>query len=124
MVNIQLRSHGFTVTAGIREHVEKRMNAALGRLTERIRRVEITLTDINGPRRGVDKTALVRVATEAGPDMVCGALDSDLYRLIDRASDRAGMLLRRHVLRGKPVRRGRGASPRIFALSAQQEASA
>lgn len=124
MLNLQLRSHGFTVTAGIREHVEKRMGAALGRLKEQIGRVEVTLTDINGPRRGVDKTALVRIATHAGPEMVCGALDSDLYRLIDRASDRAGALLRRHALRRKPARRGRGTDLRRFTSSHHREISA
>lgn len=123
-MHIQLRSHGFTVTAGIREHVEKRMGAALGRLKQKIDRVEVTLTDINGPRRGVDKTALVRIAAHGAPDMVCGALDSDLYRLIDRASDRAGVLLRRHALRRKPARGGRGFDARKFPSPLQQEASA
>jgi len=115
MKRISITSHGFSTTEAIREHAYKRLGFALDRLAGRVRRVSMTLTDINGPRHGVDKSCVIRIGG-AGPEIVCGAVDSDLYRLIDRAADRAGRLLRRQAERAVSSRRqGRQAFPLAMA---------
>lgn len=98
MKRISITIHGFSTTDAIREHAYKRLGFALDRLAGRVRHVSMTLTDINGPRHGVDKSCVIRIGG-AGPEIVCGTVDSDLYRLIDRAADRAGRLLRREAER-------------------------
>lgn len=114
MNEIRITSHGFTTTAAIREHARRRLGFALGRLSGRIDRVSVTLTDVNGPRHGVDKSCLVRIGG-AGREIVCAAIDSDVYRLIDRAADRAGRLLQREAERSTGSRRTRRQPRRLAA---------
>ena len=106
MKNVNITIHGFTMTAAIRQHANKRLGFALDRLAGRVEHVSMTLTDVNGPRHGVDKSCVIRIAG-AGPEIVCGMVDSDLYRLIDRAADRAGRLVRREAERAVSSRRPR-----------------
>lgn len=106
MNKISITSHGFSTTEAIRAHAYKRLGFALDRMAGRVQRVSVTLTDVNGPRHGVDKSCLIRIGG-AGPEIVCGAVDSDVYRLIDRAADRAGRLLRREAERMAGKRRQR-----------------
>ncbi|MBL8383547.1 MAG: ribosome-associated translation inhibitor RaiA [Burkholderiales bacterium] len=104
MKDVRITSHGFTATTAIRTHVRKRLGFALDRLSGRIDHVSVTLTDVNGPRHGVDKSCLVRIVA-AGRELVCATVDSDVYRLIDRAAERAGRLLRRDAARSIESRR-------------------
>lgn len=106
MKSIDIIIHGFSMTEAIRQHANKRLGFALDRLAGRVEHVSMTLTDINGPRHGIDKSCVIRIAG-AGPEIVCGMVDSDLYRLIDRASDRAGRLVRREADRAVSSRRPR-----------------
>ena len=106
MKKITVTSHGFSTTEAIRAHAQKRLGFALDRMAGRVERVSVTLTDVNGPRHGVDKSCLIRIGG-GGQEIVCGAVDSDVYRLIDRAAERAGRLLRREAERAISNRRPR-----------------
>lgn len=106
MKRITVTSHGFSTTEAIRAHAQKRLGFALDRMAGRVDRVSVTLTDVNGPRHGLDKSCLIRIGG-AGSEIVCGAVDSDVYRLIDRAAERAGRLLRREAERTLSNRRSR-----------------
>ena len=118
MRDIRITSHGFGMTEAIREHARRRLGFALGRLSGRIDRISLTLTDVNGPRHGVDKSCLVRIGG-AGREIVCAAMDSDLYRLIDRVAERAGRLLRREADRSLSGRRTvRAAARRAIPVTA------
>lgn len=63
--------------AGIRTRarVEERVRSALGTVSSHIRDVAVVLSDVNGPRGGVDKRCLLRVRLAAGgPEVVTQAL--------------------------------------------------
>ena len=96
---IEIRTHGFPLTAPLREHAERRLRFALTRTGEGIRSVSLTLGDINGPRGGCDKTCSVRIARHNRPVLVIGQTAEDMYAAIDRAADRAGRALAREINR-------------------------
>ena len=94
---INVHGHGFTVTRAIREHVDKRIRFALARIDHRLKRVEVRLSDLNGPRGGVDKRCLIEVRINRHPPVIVTDVQSDLYTSIDRASARAGRTVMRRL---------------------------
>jgi len=55
------------------------------------------LSDINGPRGGVDKRCQLRIVLAGMPDVVIQDTEANLYVAIDRASNRAGRTLVRKL---------------------------
>ncbi|HUX63481.1 HPF/RaiA family ribosome-associated protein [Sulfuricella sp.] len=88
-MQIHIQSQGFTLTDALRDHAEYRLRFGLTHASDHIRRVEMRLSDINGPRGGADKRCSIVVALESLPDVVIEDVESDLYVAIDRAADRA-----------------------------------
>lgn len=107
-MQIHIQSQGFTLTEALREHAERRLRYGLTRGSDHIRRVEMRLSDINGPRGGADKRCSIVVALESLPDVVIEDIENDLYVAIDRAADRAG----RSVTRCLERKRKHVANPR------------
>lgn len=98
-MHIDIRTHGFPLTAALRDHASRRLRFALERTSEGIRSVTLTLGDINGPRGGFDKTCTVRIARHNHPVLVIEHTAEDTYVAIDRAADRAGRVLARELER-------------------------
>ncbi|MDP3482877.1 MAG: ribosome-associated translation inhibitor RaiA [Sulfuricella sp.] len=88
-MQIHIQSQSFTLTDALREHAEHRLRFGLSHASDHIRRVEVRLSDINGPRGGADKRCSIVVALESLPDVVIEDIENDLYVAIDRAADRA-----------------------------------
>ena len=107
-MQIRIQSQGFTLTNAIREHAEQRLHLSLTRSSEHIRRVEMHLSDINGPRGGADKRCSILVELESMPDVVIEDIETDLYVAIDRAADRASQSVGRSIER----KRGHATDPR------------
>lgn len=76
----------------------RRLEYALGRVSSRVRSVTVRLTDVNGPRGGVDKKCAVAVRL-ARPKrlIVIEDTDADTAIAIDRAADRAARAVVRAV---------------------------
>jgi ribosome-associated translation inhibitor RaiA len=98
-MKIGIQCRGFTLTSAIAGHVRKRLDFLLGRGLRRLRRVDVTLSDLNGPRGGIDKRCLIRVGIDGLRPVVIEDVQSDLYLAIDRAAGRASRtVLRRMAL--------------------------
>lgn len=80
--------------------IECLATSTLDSLREHISRVEVRLSDINGPIGGVDKRCRVVVHLVTGPAAVVEEFDMDLDDLIDRSLDRAGEAVHRRVRLG------------------------
>lgn len=98
-MQIDIQARGFALTPGLRMHVEHRLRFALGRFQDRLMRVVVCLSDVNGPRGGVDKLCQVQLRLHGLPDIVVKDAEADLYVAVDRAAERAGRTLRRHLRR-------------------------
>jgi len=98
-MRIDVRGHEIAVTREIRNHVERRLQFALGRFGRHVRRVTVRLSDVNGPRGGADKTCRIAVAMPRHQGMVVEDADASLYVAVDRAAERAGRMVTRYLTR-------------------------
>ena len=102
-MHLQLRAVKYEMDDELRDHIERRLRFALGRFAARIDRLTVRLSDVNGPRGGVDKRCRIAVAlVPRGMVMVEGSGD-DPFALVSDAAKRA----RRSVQRALGRRRGR-----------------
>lgn len=107
-MQLDIQARGFSLTEGLRNHCERRLRFALGPASSRLRSVAIRLTDVNGPRGGVDKCCTIRALVPGAPPVVIAQYETDIYVAIDRAADRAARSLARRTQR---IWRGRRSVP-------------
>lgn len=80
--------------------LRRRLEFALGRFTSRLREVTAHVTDVNGPRGGIDKRCIVTMHFErSARPIVIEDEDTDPMVAIDRAADRAGRTVARVLAR-------------------------
>lgn len=112
-MRIHIQSSGFELSQGIREHALRRVRFSMSHVTDHIRRVTLHLSDINGPRGGLDKRCRLSVTMEKLAEVVVEDIESDLYVAIDRATDRAARTVTRHLDRARSHRKS-GAMPQAI----------
>ena len=54
-MRIEIQARKVSLPSRLRRQIEHRIRAALNRFDERIRRVSLWLSDVNGPKGGSDK---------------------------------------------------------------------
>lgn len=96
-MNIVIQSKSFAVTEAMRQHVERRVLFALGWADYKVRKVEVRLSDLNGPRGGEDKRCQIQIMAAGIPEVLIQDVEADVYVAIDRAADRAGRALARRL---------------------------
>lgn len=96
-MNLDVRSLGFPCTTALSDHVERRLQFALIRHGNRIQRVVVRLGDENGPRGGLDKFCRIQVHLSDAPIVLINDIGPDLYAVIDRAAERAGRAVVKHL---------------------------
>ena len=80
---------------GLREIAERRVRFVLRRRTSWVPRATVRLSDVNGPRGGLDKRCQVVLQTAGGGNVVVTAIARTWRTAIDSALARAaGLLLR------------------------------
>lgn len=84
-----IKARNFVLTNALHDHVNRRLNFALGRVADHVHKVTVRLSDINGPKGGIDKHCHIHVALRQLPDVVIEDIEADLYYAINRATDRA-----------------------------------
>jgi putative sigma-54 modulation protein len=87
-MNFGIRARGIELTAALLGHVERHLRFAWKRFGQRIRHASVQLTDLNGPRGGLDKQCRVTVTLFPSGKVMVGATEADLSTAIDRAADR------------------------------------
>ena len=103
-MDIDIRGVNYDLGDELEHYIGHRLRFALGRSAGRIGRVTVRLSDVNGPRGGVDKRSHVVIALiPRGAVMVEGSGD-DAFALVADTAKRAGRAVRRELERR---RRGR-----------------
>ena len=75
-----------------------RLAFALGRFAGRVRSVSVRLTDVNGPRGGLDKKCLITVRLERSPRViVIEDVDTDAEAVVSRAAERSARAVARAI---------------------------
>jgi ribosome-associated translation inhibitor RaiA len=86
----------FDASEALDQHIARRLDSAL-RLHQRyVQRVDVRLSDANGPRKGpADKVALIEIALRPFGEIVAKAEDEDVYKSVTTAAARAKQALSR-----------------------------
>lgn len=93
----------------LRELAQDRLRAALHRLAARVPQATVQLSDLNGPRGGVDKLCQLQLQTAGAGTVIVSSVASDWRTAFDDALARALRLLARLLHRtprhATPLRR-------------------
>lgn len=95
---------------GLRDWVLDRTGFVLRRFSWRVSRASVNLSDVDGPRHGVDKRCQVSVVAADGSPVVVTATARDWRSALNQALARAAEALKRLFQREKGGRR----SQRLF----------
>ncbi|MCW8933708.1 MAG: HPF/RaiA family ribosome-associated protein [Gammaproteobacteria bacterium] len=98
-MQIDIQARNFSLTQALRSYIERRLAYALGTRDEHIQRIQVRLSDINGPRGGEDKCCHIQVVLPHLADVIIEDIEVDMYAAIDRATDRAGRTVGRKLSR-------------------------
>ena len=100
-----IQARGFLLTDAIREYTERKLIYAVSFAGSVTQRINVRLSDINGPRGGDDKRCQLVFTLQGLPSVVIEDTESNLYVAIDRAVERASrtlarVLARKHAFKG------------------------
>ena len=98
-MRLEIRSHDLEFDQELRDSIESRIRFVLARSSNRITRVTVFLSDINGPRGGIDKRCRIVVRLVPAGQVFVEDTDTDLGVVVDRAMDRVGQSVRRELER-------------------------
>jgi ribosomal subunit interface protein len=88
-MQIELQARGFDLTPSLRDHIARRLAQTLEHIRDDIKKVVVRISDDNGPRHGIDKRCMVRVALRGRKDVVVQDISGDMYMAIGHAFVRA-----------------------------------
>jgi len=91
----------------LRDLTERRVRFVLRRLGWLVPRAEVQMSDVNGPRGGIDKRCQVELRTDGAGSVVVASVASNWRTALDNALARAARFLVRMWRRGSDPRRMR-----------------
>ena len=94
--------------ADLHDLARERVLFVLRRFSVRIPHATVQLSDVNGPRGGVDKCCQVELTTDRGGPVVINAVADRWRTALDNALSRASRLLSKRFERANGSRRVRG----------------
>ena len=113
-MRLTVRSKSFRLSQDMRERIQSRLAFALSRFNHRVRDVTTILTDVNGPKGGVDKRCRLVVRLRSKGEVTIEQSASDYTAAIGQAADRIGYNVSRTLKRRRDAKFARaGLSPRM-----------
>ncbi len=91
----------------LRDLTEHRVRFVFRRLGRLVPRAEVLMSDINGPRGGIDKRCQIKLQTDGIGAVVVASVANDWRTALDLALGRATRFLMRLRRRGSDARRSR-----------------
>ncbi len=109
-MQINIQALNFPLKKSLHDYIERRLGFALSARDSHIQRVIVQLSDINGPRGGIDKCCHISVVLSYQPNVVIEDTETDIFVAVDRAADRAGRTVGRRLARRRDRQRATGKS--------------
>src|SRR4051794_12456083 len=103
-MQMDIYSVKYELAEELEDYIRRRLRFALGRFAGRIGRVMVHLTDVNGPRGGVDKRCRIAVALVPRGVVRVEASSHDPFALVALAAKRAARSLRSTLGRRRRMR--------------------
>lgn len=94
-----VRVLGAAIDSEDREQIVRKLGMRLGKFASSIERVSVRLSDVNGPKGGIDHVCLIKVVLTGLPSVVVERRDSALQRAVNGAIDATARAVRRNVQR-------------------------
>jgi len=107
-VTISVRVRGVEWNDALQKLVERSITFAVDRFSRQVGRISVYITDLNGPRGGVDKMCQITADVKAGRPVLILERGADLSSMVHRAARRLGYRIARQTQRHRAlvVRRG------------------
>ena len=105
-MNIDVRSQRDREAPVVVEFAEEHVFAALMRFADQVVSARLRLTDLNGPRGGVDTRCVIFVSLTDGSQWFAAATSDSVHEAIDVAARRIRRQVSRHFDRLRETRRG------------------
>ena len=104
-MNVRIQTQGFSLTPAIGAWVHEQMRNTIRRYSDELKGLDVYLRDLNGPKGGHDKQAIVRLHVRHNAPIAVTSTYDDLYKAIDDAARRAGRTVRKTVKRRQQIER-------------------
>lgn len=87
-MNLHVTAPRIELTREARDIIESRLAFAVDRFADRVRRVEVRVRDLNGPRGGLDMSCQVIVTQHRGGRVMVEAVDETVAAAVSKAADK------------------------------------
>lgn len=104
-MKVTLKFHSIPRQPQLVEHIRYRANFEMGRFARRVLRLDVTLTDENGPRGGMDKTCLITAWLRDLAPVIISSSDTSEREAVDRSFHRLRGAVTRALERAREVPR-------------------
>ncbi len=102
-MQLEIRGVNYELDDELKDFIARRLRFALGRFAARVNQVSVLVSDVNGPRGGVDKRCRISVdLAPRGRVMIEGSGDEP-FALVARSAKRVGRSVRRELDRRRRV---------------------
>ncbi|NDJ12482.1 MAG: hypothetical protein EBY17_15000 [Acidobacteriia bacterium] len=96
-IQLKLTTHGVEMPGELKDYIQRRVQAGLGRFASRIRAISVRFVDVNGPRGGQDKCCDVRVDAGLTQEVFIREQHGSMFAAFCIAMLRAERSLRRQL---------------------------
>lgn len=100
---VDIQSRPFSLTSPLRRYVRNKIQSSIEARTDAIQRIDVRLSDINGPHGGIDKRCHIHLVIPQQAAIVIKDTQENLYIAIDRAIARAREVLDRKLSRKRQL---------------------
>lgn len=103
-MHVEIRARHGQLSPVFEEQLERRLHFVLARFGGRIRRISVTLEDINGPRGGEDQHCRIEVNLVPSGLIMAEATDAKVAAAVGRAAGRVARRVRDALDRKRTMR--------------------
>ncbi len=96
-MKLRLAARGVGLSAELKDFVGRRVHFSLGRFASKVRFLWIHLSDVNGPRGGVDKCCEIRVNVGLSQEVIVRERQANIHTAVAFAIERAERTVRRQL---------------------------
>lgn len=106
-MKIDVRLRGIEHPESLRDHATRRIHLQLSRFGPELSEVIVRISDLNGPRGGLDKHCRITLRGRRFRELILDEVSDDPRLVMEAALDRIARLLARELARVRQVRAGR-----------------
>jgi putative sigma-54 modulation protein len=104
-MDMRITGNNLSVSDALRSYMERSLRAGLAGVSRHLEQIDVRLSDVNGPRGGIDKLCGIRVVLRRAGVVFVHASDGDAYSTVDKAAARLKSAIGRRLGRQRSKRR-------------------